>query len=546
MRNQVDSNEAQKAAIPFGRSAVRRLRSAGEEREGPGSRAPLAAAALWLIGIKLATHLVAALATPYEFHRDELLYFSMGTHLRLFGMDFPPFIALLSEVLRGTVGISVFTYRITPALFGTAVMLLAVLIARELGGGRRAQLLTALAMLLNPLFLRTASLFQPVVLDQLWWLLGFWALLRMINTQNPQWWLLLGVAGGFGLLSKFSILFFGLAVLIGLLLSDRRGALAGPWPWAALGIALLIGSPSIVGQLQLEFPVVDQMAGLRQGQLNRITLGEQLFEQAIWGPQILLAVAGLFVLLSRRDLRPYRMLGFIALAGFVLFAVLKGKAYYTGPLHPPLYAAGAVALERLARPGVRRMLTWTLTASIVAWGLFIVPFGLPILPPEPMARYAALTGITAGTKTNWGGQLELPQDYADMLGWEEKVDAVASVLAVTEAARAGRGAVLYGANYGQAGALDLYGRRLGLPPVVSLAGSWYFFGPGDRPGNPVVLLGVEPEELETVRCGRVELATRVENRWGVPEERDVPVTICHDPSITVQQLWELEAEGRVD
>lgn len=546
MRNQLHSIEAQRAAIPHRPSMVRRVRSDGEGHDGRSRRPPLSTAALWLIGVKLATHLVAAIATPYEFHRDELLYFSMGTHLRLFEMDFPPFIALLSEALRGTVGVSVFTYRFAPALFGATVMLLAMLIARELGGGRRAQLLTGLAVLLNPLFLRTASLFQPVVLDQLWWLLGFWALLRWINTEDPRWWLLVGIAGGLGLLSKFSILFFGLAVLIGLLVSDRRRSLAGPWPWAALGIALIIGSPSIVGQVRLSFPVVEQMAGLQQAQLNRITPGEQLFEQAIWGPQILLALTGLIALLARRDFRAFRVVGLAALAGFVLFAILKGKAYYAGPLHPPLYAAGAVTVERLARSGLERLVSWTQAAAIVAWGLFVLPFGLPVVPPESMARYAAMTGITSGTKTNWGAQLELPQDYADMLGWQEKVEAVASMLFVQEPSLVRHGAVLYGANYGQAGALDLYGRRLGLPPVVSLAGSWYFFGPGDRPGNPVVLLGVEPEELETVGCGKVELATRVENRWGVPEERDVPVTFCYDPSITLQQLWELEAEDRVD
>ena len=321
-------------------------------------------------------------------------------------------------------------------------------------------------MLINPLFLRTASLFQPVVLDQLWWLLGFWALLRLINTEDPRWWLLLGVAGGLGLLSKFPILFFGLAVLVALVISDRRGSLAGPWPWAALGIALVIGSPSIAGQIRLSFPVVEQMAGLRQGQLNRITLGEQLFEQAIWGPQILLALTGLIALLARRDFRPYRIVGLAALAGFVLFAILKGKAYYAGPLHPPLYAAGAVALERLARPRLQRVLSATLVGAIIAWGVFVLPFGLPVVPPEPMARYAAMTGITAGTKTNWGAQLELPQDYADMLGWKEKAEAVASMLFVQEPSLIRHGAVLYGANYGQAGALDLYGRRLGLPPVL--------------------------------------------------------------------------------
>jgi hypothetical protein len=236
--------------------------------------------------------------------------------------------------------------------------------------------------------------------------------------------------------------------------------------------------------------------------------------------------------------------GWIALAGLVLFAALKGKSYYTGPIHPVLYGAGAVWLESLARPRLRAVLGWSLGLAVLAWGAFVLPFGLPVVPPEPMARYAAMTGITAGTKTNWGEQLELPQDYADMLGWREKAEAVARVV---DALPAGDrpGIVLYGRNYGQAGALDLYGRDLGLPPVVSLAGSWYWFGPGDIPGNPVVLLGVEPDEMVTVDCGSLEVAGRVENRWGVPEERDVPITICRDPSITMQRLWELVSEDRV-
>ncbi len=508
-------------------------------------RPPISRAALWLIAVKFVAHLTTAFVTPYEFHRDELLYFSMGTHLRLFEMDFPPFIALLSEALRHTVGVSVLSYRITPAVFGGVVMLLAVLIARELGGDQRAQTLTAIAVLFNPLFLRSASLFQPVVFDQMWWLLGFWALLRLINTEDDRWWIALGVAAGFGLLSKFSIMFFGLAALAGLLLTPRRRAFLGPWPWVALGVALLIGSPSMVGQLRLGFPVLEQMSGLREGQLNRITLGEHLFEQAVWGPQILLVIAGLGALLFSERLERYRLIGWVALAGLVLFAGLKGKSYYTGPIHPVLYAAGAVWLASLRRPRLRATLGWGIGIAVVAWGAFVLPFGLPVIPPAPMAKYAAMTGITAGTRTNWGERLELPQDYADMLGWEEKAQAVASMLFVQEPSLVRHGAVLYGANYGQAGALDLYGRRLGLPPVVSLAGSWYFFGPGEEPGNPVVLLGIEPDDLETVGCGKVELATRVENAWGVPEERDVPVTFCYDPSISLQRLWELEAEGRV-
>jgi hypothetical protein len=141
-----------------------------------------------------------------------------------------------------------------------------------------------------------------------------------------------------------------------------------------------------------------------------------------------------------------------------------------------------------------------------------------------------------------GMRLALPQDYADMLGWREKADAVARVVATLTPDDRER-VVLYGASYGQAGALDLYGRRHGLPPVVSLAGSFYLFGPGPRPGGVVVFLGVEPEDLTELACRSLAVTDRVRNPWGVPEERDVPVVVCRDPAITVQEVWRTRGPG---
>jgi len=490
-----------------------------------------------LVALKLLIHLAAIAVTPYEFHRDEFLYFSMGTHLRLFHMDFPPMIALLSELLRHTVGVSVVTYRLLPALAGTALFALALLCVRTLGGGRRALVLTGVAMLSGPLFLRTASLFQPVVLDQLWWTAALYALLRLEQTDDPRWWWALGLAGGLGLLTKFSIFFIGFGVLVALLATRRRRDLLGPGPWIALGVALVVGSPSLIGQITLGWPVFDQMAPLREGQLARITWGEYLGEQPLMtGPAFLLALAGAVALIGRSALGRYRIVGIAAVATFVLLGALRGKPYYAGPVYPVLFAAGAVWIERLSRARVRAAATWTLGVAAAGYGLMTLPMGLPVLPPERMARYAAALGMTAATQTNTGGQLPLPQDYADMLGWREKADAVALVVASLTPDERAR-AVLYGANYGRAGALDLYGRRLDLPPVVSLSGSFYLFGPGDRPGDVIVLLGVEPDDMRSIQCASLEMPARVTNPWGVEEERDVPITVCRGPSITVQELW---------
>ncbi len=183
-----------------------------------------------LLTLKLGTHVVTNLVTPYEFHRDELLYLAMGTHLRIFHMDFPPLIALLGNAARVFGATSLFAVRMVPAVAGTAVLLLTLLIVRELGGRKSAHLLAAIAVIFSPLFLRTANLFQPVALDQLWWTLGLYAVIKLRNTEDPRWWLVLGAAGGLGLLTKFSILFFGLAVLIGLLLTEQRRAFGGRWP----------------------------------------------------------------------------------------------------------------------------------------------------------------------------------------------------------------------------------------------------------------------------------------------------------------------------
>jgi 4-amino-4-deoxy-L-arabinose transferase-like glycosyltransferase len=506
----------------------------------------LALAALVVVGVKIGLHLVTALITPYEFHRDEFLYFAMGTHLRPFAMDFPPFIAILSEFLRGTVGVSVAAYRLTPAVASLALMLLALAITRRLGGGRRAQVLTALAVLTSPLFLRTGAFFMPVVLDQLWWTLGCYALVRLADDGEPRWWLLLGAAGGLGLLTKFSIGFFAVAVLTALVCTPHRYALRSRWPWLAAALALVLGAPSITGQIILGFPVFGQLGELRDVQLTHVTPGAFAAGQVLmFGPAIVLALLGLGALLTAPALARWRLLGWVAATVMVLFIALRGKPYYVGPIYPLLFAAGGAWLERPGRRRLRAAAAWGIGVLSVAFGIAVLPFGLPIVPPAPMARYAVGAGITTAVTTNVGTTLPLPQDYADMLGWREKAEAVAGVYAALPADEQAT-AALYGANYGRAGALDLYGRRLGLPPVVSLSGSFYFFGPGERPGPAVILLGVDPEDVNTLACDSVHVVERVRNPWGVDEEQDVPVTLCRGAKRTMQEVWARYVRGEED
>ncbi|MEP6688109.1 MAG: glycosyltransferase family 39 protein [Gemmatimonadales bacterium] len=501
----------------------------------PGRGPPAWGLIAGLAAAKVALHLAVNATSPYGFHRDELLYLAMGRHLRLWRMDFPPAIALLAEAVRAVLGDSLVAIRLVPALAGAAVLALAALVARELGGGRWAQGLAALGVLASPLFLRSANLFQPVVLDQLTWTVALYALVRLCREDRPRWWLLLGTALGAGLLTKFSAAFLGLALLLALVGTGRRAWLGTPWPWLAAMVALAIGSPSIVGQIRLEFPVLGQMADLRQVQLERVTPIDFLLGQFRWGPATLIGLAGLAGLVTGGRFRPFRVVGWTCVWVFVLLMALHGKSYYAGPVYPVLLGAGGVMLERVGGVRLGPALRWGAALVLVLTMAATLPIGVPILPPADMARYAQAIGASAALRTNTGELEQLPQDYADMLGWEEQVRAVARVYHALPAADRAR-VVLVGANYGEAGALDFFGPREGLPAVVSPTGSYWFFGPGQKPGDVVLAIGVDRNDLVPL-FDSVEAAGRVSSPWSVAEERELTIYVARGPHRTLQEVW---------
>lgn len=489
-----------------------------------------------ILALTLVVHLVATAITPYELHRDEFLYLAMGRHLQLWRMDFPPGIAILSECVRALLGDSLFAVRLTPALAGTALVALAAVLARELNGGRQAQVFAAVLTLCNVLFMRAASLFQPVVFDQLWWSVAFVALARIARTPSPRWWMLLGAAGGFGLLNKWSILFIGAGMLSGMLLTPQRRALLTPWPYAALLLALVIGAPSIAGQIALDWPLRAQMAGLQEAQLGRIGIAEYAGVQLLFSPfGFIVATIGLVALLRSDAFRSYRVIGVACATTWLLLLALQGKSYYVGPIFPVLFAAGAAFIERVERAPWHVALRRTLVTGCVLWGVVTLPLGLPILPPAQMAAYAAHLGTRAATTTNSGTVLLLPQDYADMLGWEAKVREVARVyhrLSPQEQ----RDVVILASNYGRAGAIDFYGPRYGLPRAVCPCGTYWQFGPGDKPGNVILAVGIDPQRLREA-ADSVALVATVREPWGVEEEREVPISVVRGTRRSLQSLW---------
>ncbi|HSG49270.1 MAG TPA: glycosyltransferase family 39 protein [Longimicrobiales bacterium] len=489
---------------------------------------------MWfLTALSLFLHLLPR--PGYGFHRDELLYLAMADHLEPLRMQFPPLIAVLGRVAQLLPGPTLWGVRLLPALALCAIILGGAEVARRMGAGREGQVLTAVAFLVSPLFMRPGSMFQPVVFEQLWWTVATLAFASLLSGGDRRWWIVLGAAAGLGGLTKFSAAFFGLAFVAGVLLSPLRRDLRTRWPWLAVLAGALLALPSVLGQMAWDWPFFAQARILRESQLDRVTptafLTGQLLEAFGAAPLLLVGLVGFF---ASRALRPFRGLGISAVTAGALLVAARGKAYYLGPMHPALCAGGAVVAGAwlASRRGWWR---GTLAAAGLA-GLLVLPMGIPLLPPRAMARYAARLGIAEAVTTNRGEVLSLPQDYADMLGWREQVEAVARVYhALPEDERAR--AIIVGGNYGRAGALATYHREYDLPYPVSRHGDFYAWGPGRTDPSAVIVLGGTVPDLQSL-FEDVEDAARVVNPLGVPEEQDVHVHVCRRPREPFPALWE--------
>ena len=471
----------------------------------------------WLLAAgaaKVAAHL--ATDWQYGFQRDELYYLDCARHLAWGFVDFPPVtpaIAFLDQLLFPG---SLEGLRLAPATAGAAIVLLAGLIARELGGGARAQGLAALAALLSPMFLGANLLFQTVTFDELAWALVLYLLARLLRTGDLRLWPLLGVVFGVGLETKYQVLMLGAGVAVGLVLTRQRRELLTPWPWLGLAIAVVLFAPNLLWQAQHDWPSLiytrNHQADIAQDPRSAYGL-EQLL---LFGP-LLLPLAALGYWQLWRDAR-FRVLFWAAVVVEVGFLVVGGKSYYAGPVYTLLYAAGAVAaVTGLERPWIRR----AALAAAVAGTLVVLPLGLPVLPPGTMASLGL-----------WKARM----DYADMFGWQAMAGQVAEVYAALPSDQRAS-AVILAENFGEAGAVDEYGPARGLPHAYSGHLSYWLWGP--PPGEPqtVIAIGMPRAYLES-EFESVQDAGTIATPYGIENyEYGQPIFVCSKPRVSLAQWW---------
>src|SRR5271157_1874507 len=454
--------------------------------------------------IKLIIHILTN--GQYGFHRDELGFLEDARYLAWGYVSYPPFSVFIARLALVLFGPSLIGLRFFAALGQSLAMVFVGLIARDLGGSRRAQLVAALATAIAGISLSSSSLFNYDGFDYLWWVLVGYFIVRLLRSQNPRYWLGIGAVIGLGMLTKYTIAFYVAGLVVGILLTESRRYLTSPWLWAGVGLSVLILLPNLIWQIQnnfiyLHFLTYIHARDIQIGRTQGFLVG-QLYVSA--NPvTIPLWIAGLYFFFFTSAGRRYRLLGWMAAIALLLFLVFQGRDYYAGPIYPSLMAGGAVYGEQwLASLSSARARTISVTTwrALAIGGLLTAALVLPIAPVNSIW---------------WQVDRAINADPREEIGWPELVKTIAGIYNTIPTAEKSQVGIL--AYSSEVGAINLFGPKYGLPHAIGAMNSDWLRGYGNPPPQTLIVIGCSQEKVDTYFETCV-LAGKVINSYGVQNE----------------------------
>jgi Dolichyl-phosphate-mannose-protein mannosyltransferase len=481
---------------------------------------------LALFGISLAVMLVHLLTNGrYGFHRDEFQFLSDARHLEWGFVAYPPFTPFVERVGLQLFGVSMEGLRLFSVIAQGMAIVVTGLMAWELGGGRLAQVVAALAVATSGLPVFEGTEFQYSSFDYLWWVLIAYCVIRLLKTEDPRWWIRVGVLVGMGLMTKYTIVFFIAGILGGMVLSSARRYFASRWFWGGVAVALVIFAPNFLWQARHGFISADFLRHIhardvRIGRANgflkdQFVICANLATAPIW-------IAGVVHFLRSER---YRMLGWMYVIPFVLFFVGKGRGYYLAAAYPMLLAMGAVVWERrlagLTRVWRRVVLGVGFTA-MAAYGVFIYAVLVPLASDGPLKRFA----------------LKNNGDLREEFGWDELVRTVAGVRDSLAAEQRSDVGVVVG-NYGEQGAVEILGPAYKLPMPISTTNSAWVRGYPAVPPSTLIVVGYSREAADRAFTS-CRLAGHNGNSEGVKNEESQThpdIFVCGPPRLPWPEFW---------
>lgn len=502
----------------------------------------------------------------HGFHRDELALLDDARHMDWGFVAYPPVTPFVARIALELFGPSLVGVRFFAALSQSITIVIAGLIARELGGKRYAQILAAVAVAITPVSLSMSSMLMYVAYDYLWWVLIAYLMIRLLKSDDPRWWLGIGAVIGLGMMTKSTMAFYVVGIVAGVLLSSTRRHLTSPWLWAGVALSLLIFLPNIIWQVQHNFISLEFLGSIHERDVRIGRTKDFLPDQLIMSANpitIPLWIAGLaFYFLKRGttvntsdakqspirlseiassrsplSLRPLlamtkdpslRMIAWMAIVPFALFWLAQGRGYYTGPVYPMLLAAGAVVFERwlAALPRVRaRVIQGIAWSALAIGGVAIALIVLPIVPVNSAA---------------WDTISDINGELREQIGWTELTETVAGIYNALPANEKPRAGILAG-NYGEAGAINLYGAAYGLPRAISGINSYWLRGYGNPPPETLVVVGMDTAFMNA-KFESCSLVGHITNKYNVlnEETRDHPnIYVCRGLKQSWDEFWKV-------
>lgn len=466
----------------------------------------------------------------YGFHRDELDFILSARRLDWGYISYPPMTPFFARLGLELFGESVRGLRVLPAIAQGIAMVLAGLMARDMGGKRAAQVMTAIAVFIAPVSLMGGTVIMYFAFDYLWWVVVAFFLVRLLASDDPRYWLGIGAGIGLGMMTKYTMAFWVLGLVVAVLMTTARKYLRSKWLYLGAGLALLIFLPNLVWQIRHDFVSLEYLTSIHARDIEWGRADDFLPNQLIetTNPFTLpLWTAGLGACLIGASMIRFRTLGWIFLVTFALFFINRGRSYYTAPAYAMLLAAGAVWFEAWLQE--RALKTRQLGFSLL-WGAQTIGALVGIVLIKPVAPInSPLWSITSGVN----------EEVVEMIGWQDLTAQVADVYQSIPESEKPRTVILAG-NYGEAGALDLYGKQYNLPLVISGSNSLWYRGYGDMEPETVITVGFERSYAGMFFKSCVARG-KVTNRYSVKNEETTHHTslfVCHGPHQPWKDLWQ--------
>lgn len=481
--------------------------------------------------LKILIHI--PILTRYGYHHDELYFLACGKHLAFGYVDHAPlvpWIAWLSDTLFPH---SLFALRFLPLLSGAAAVFMTGMLVKKLGGGRFAQLTASIAVIIAPVYLRTGNILSLPSFEPLFWVTGFYIVVKIIQEDNPKLWLWVGVITGLGLLNKHSMLFFGFGLVAGMVLTPFRKYFRSPWLYGGGLIAFLLLTPNLIWQSSHDWATFRFMLNLNERVMSGISPFQFVTGQFLYllPFNAILWIWGLKFYLFSGDGKKYRILGWMWLFIFGLLLIFKSKIYYMAPAYPVLFAGGAIALEKFIYRKAIKWLRPVFISLMVIFGMLMSFISLPILNINKTEKVVNI--ITFGAFKNI---YELTSDLRGMFGWREMAKGVGKIynsLSDEDKKRT----IIMAAGYGNAGAIDFFGKEFGLPEARSLSMTYWLWGLPDKQVDFVIGAGFRLKTMKKL-FENAELAAELELKNANPWQNPFPVTICIGPKPSLANIWE--------